>query len=134
MRFLGHPSLRAVGCPSQRPDETSGPPQWANRKLFEALRPSFCDLVSEHADGSKTSYHRARRGYAKMSHFRDCYGLAAQAGLMSGTSQRIVVTQHDLEHRLANVFDDVFRWGGPSRFATQNCANTLYYGVRVDTA
>jgi hypothetical protein len=47
------------------PGETNGPPQWVNRKLFEAVRPSFCDLVSEHADGSKISYQEARRGYAK---------------------------------------------------------------------
>ncbi len=69
MRFSGHPSLRAVGCPSQRPGETNGPPQWENRKLFEAVRPSFCDLVSAHGDGSKTSYQRARRGYARSQTF-----------------------------------------------------------------
>jgi hypothetical protein len=67
MRFLGHPSLQAVGFPSQRPGETNGPPQWANRKLSETVRPSFCDLVSEHVDGSKISYQRARRDYAKVS-------------------------------------------------------------------
>jgi len=58
MRFLG-----------THPGETNGPPQWANRKLFEAVRSSFCDLVSEHVDGSKTSYQRARRGYSKLSHY-----------------------------------------------------------------
>jgi hypothetical protein len=36
--------------------EANGPPQWANRKLFEAVRPGFCDLVSEPEDGSKISY------------------------------------------------------------------------------
>jgi hypothetical protein len=35
--------------------EANGPPQRANRKLFEAVRPSFCDLVSEPADGSESS-------------------------------------------------------------------------------
>ena len=34
---------------------------------FEAVRLSFCDLVSEHVDGSKISYQRARRGYASVS-------------------------------------------------------------------
>ena len=41
MGFLGHPSLRAVGCPSQGPGEVNGPHEWANPKPFEALRPSF---------------------------------------------------------------------------------------------
>ncbi len=56
MRFLG-----------THPDEANGPLQRANRKLFEAVRPSSCDLVSKSVDGSKTLYQRARRGSAKIS-------------------------------------------------------------------
>jgi hypothetical protein len=68
MRFLRYPSLRAVGFPSQRLGEANGPHQRANRKLFEAARPSFCDLVSEpDEDGSKISYKKARRGFVKLS-------------------------------------------------------------------
>jgi hypothetical protein len=55
MRFLG----THLGA-------TNGLPHWANRKLFEAVRPSSCDLTSEHVDGSKTSYERVRRGYTKV--------------------------------------------------------------------
>jgi len=68
MRFSGYPPFQAVGFPSQRPGEANGPPWRANRKLFEAVRPSSCDLVSEPSDGSKTSYQRARRGSAKVSY------------------------------------------------------------------
>jgi hypothetical protein len=46
------------------PGEANGP---ANPKLFEAVRPSFWDLVSKPTDGSKSSYKGARRGYAKVS-------------------------------------------------------------------
>jgi hypothetical protein len=70
MNFLRHPSLRAVDCPSQRPGEANGPPEWANRKLFEALRPSFCDLVSKPGDGSKSSckyMQISAKGCAKVS-------------------------------------------------------------------
>jgi len=49
------------------PGEVNGPRQWANRKLFEALRSSFCDLGSKPADGSKGSYETARKGCAKVS-------------------------------------------------------------------
>jgi hypothetical protein len=49
------------------PGETNGPLQWANHKLFEAVRPSFWDLVSKPADESKSPYKGAKRGYAKVS-------------------------------------------------------------------
>jgi hypothetical protein len=58
-------NYEVFGAP--HPGEANGPPWWANRKLFEAVRPSSCDLVSKPVDGSKTSYQRARRGYAKVS-------------------------------------------------------------------
>jgi len=48
------------------PGEVNGPRQRANRKLFEAVTPSFCDLVSTPVDGSKSSYKKARRGYVKV--------------------------------------------------------------------
>jgi hypothetical protein len=38
-----------------------------NPKLFEALRPSFWDLVSKPVHGSKSSYKGVKRGYAKVS-------------------------------------------------------------------
>jgi hypothetical protein len=58
MNFLGHPS-----------GEANGPRQWANPKLFEALGPSFWDLVSKPVHGSKSSYKGVKRGYAKVSIF-----------------------------------------------------------------
>jgi len=33
----------------------SGPREWANPELFEAVRPSFQDLASKPVDGSKSS-------------------------------------------------------------------------------
>ncbi len=77
-------------------DEVFGAPIWAKRTAhlsgqivltpsgFEAVRPSFCDLVSEHVDGSKTSYQRAKRGYAKLSPH-----LFYVAGLLFASNRRL---------------------------------------------
>jgi hypothetical protein len=51
----------------------NGPRQWANPKLFEAIRPSFWDLVSKPVYGSKSSYKGVKRGYAKVSLLLTCY-------------------------------------------------------------
>ena len=59
MDFLGYPSGR-----SERPA------LGVNPELFEAVRPSFQDLESKLVDGSKSSYQRAKRGYAKVSGVR----------------------------------------------------------------
>ena len=58
MSFLGYPS----GC-GERPRIG-----WANRELFEAVRPSFRDLASKAEDGSKSSQNQVRRGCAKVSY------------------------------------------------------------------
>ena len=50
----------------------NGPRQWANPELFEAVRPSFQDLVSKPMDGSKSSYEGVKRGCAKVS-TGDCF-------------------------------------------------------------
>jgi hypothetical protein len=49
------------------PGEANGPLWRVNPELFEAVRPSFQDLKSKLVDGSKSSYQRAKRGYAKVS-------------------------------------------------------------------
>ena len=54
-----------LGAPI-RPKWT-GPLKRANPELFEAVRPSFQDLVSKAMDGSKSTYKKVKRGYAKLS-------------------------------------------------------------------
>jgi len=49
------------------PTEANGPLKRANPELFEAVRPSFQDLVSKTMDGSKSTYKKVKRGYAKLS-------------------------------------------------------------------
>ena len=49
------------------PGEANGPLWRVNPELLEAVRPSFQDLESKLVDGSKSSYQRAKRGYAKVS-------------------------------------------------------------------
>ncbi len=49
------------------PGEVNGPLWRVNPELLEAVRPSFQDLESKLVDGSKSSYQRAKRGYAKVS-------------------------------------------------------------------
>jgi hypothetical protein len=48
------------------PGAANGPRQWANPKLFEAIGPSFWDLVSKPVHGSKSSYKGVKRGCAKV--------------------------------------------------------------------
>ena len=55
MNFLGNP-----------PGGADGPPLWANPVLFEAVRPSFRDLVSKPMDGPKSSYEVVNRGCANV--------------------------------------------------------------------
>jgi hypothetical protein len=45
----------------------TAPCQWANRKLFEAVSPSSCDLVSEPVEGSKSSFKQVKRCFTKVS-------------------------------------------------------------------
>ena len=61
------------------PGEANGPLWRVNPELLEAVRPSFQDLESKLVDGSKSSYQRAKRGYAKVSFTTNNF-------LMAGTS------------------------------------------------
>jgi hypothetical protein len=54
--LLGDPSLR-----------TERPRGWANPMLFESVGPSSWDLVNRYMDGSKSSYEKAKKGFAKVS-------------------------------------------------------------------
>ena len=56
------------------PAAVSGPREWANRELFEAVKPSLeqsftaCrDLANKAEDGSRSSQNQVRRGCAKVS-------------------------------------------------------------------
>jgi hypothetical protein len=80
IRFLG-----------THPGETDGPPWWAKRKLFEALRPSFCDLVSEHVDGVKNLIPK--------SETRLCKGLVYKYVLGTTTCCEIFRQSNELKRR-----------------------------------
>ena len=54
MSFLGYP-----------PGEVNGPRQWANPEVFEALGPSFWDLVSEPIRWVKKLIGKSEKGLCK---------------------------------------------------------------------
>ena len=56
------------------PTEANGPLKRANPELFEAVRPSFQDLVSKAMDGSKSTYKKVKRGYTKLSTYEQGLG------------------------------------------------------------
>ena len=58
------------------PAVVSGLREWANRELFEALRPSFRDLATKAENGSKSPQNQVRRGCANVSM---CLGMLLNA-------------------------------------------------------